>query len=95
VRTHELKCWPVYFAAIDNGSKTFEYRKDDRGYAVGDQLTIREWDAGCGEYTGRVAKKSVTYIMRGGTFPLPDDMVILALGPAYSGVRGGPREQAE
>lgn len=32
--THELKTWPPYFAAILDGLKTWEYRRDDRPYKV-------------------------------------------------------------
>lgn len=42
--THDLKVHPQYFAALANGSKPFEARKDDRGYAVGDTLRLHEWD---------------------------------------------------
>ncbi len=40
---HELKCWPVPFAAMRDGTKRFEFRKDDRNYQVGDVLQNREW----------------------------------------------------
>ena len=40
---HELKIWPQYFDAIASGIKTFEVRKDDRGFAVGDTLVLKEW----------------------------------------------------
>ena len=41
---HSLKCWPDEFAAVLDGSKTHEYRRDDRGgYEVGDILVLREW----------------------------------------------------
>lgn len=42
--THDIKVHPQYFNAIADGSKPFEVRKDDRGYAVGDVLRLREWD---------------------------------------------------
>lgn len=44
--THDLKVHPPYFAALADGTKTFEARKDDRDplYAVGDVLRLREWD---------------------------------------------------
>lgn len=42
--THELKVWLQYFAALESGVKTFEFRKDDRTprFAVGDTLRLRE-----------------------------------------------------
>jgi uncharacterized protein DUF3850 len=41
---HDIKCWPEAFVALADGTKTFEWRRDDRGYRVGDLLMIREWD---------------------------------------------------
>lgn len=49
--THELKCWPKFFEAIRDGSKTFEIRKDDRDYRVGDMLVLREWNPLTEAYT--------------------------------------------
>ncbi len=40
---HILKCWPGFFDAVDSGDKTFEVRLDDRGFKVGDRLTLRRW----------------------------------------------------
>ncbi len=41
---HALKCWPEPFAAVRDGRKRFEFRKDDRGFAVGDVLELKEWE---------------------------------------------------
>ena len=39
---HDLKILPEYYAAVDKGVKTYELRFDDRNYAVGDMLILRE-----------------------------------------------------
>ncbi|HAM4280900.1 TPA: DUF3850 domain-containing protein, partial [Escherichia coli] len=43
VRIHQLKIAPKYFNAVVAGQKTAELRKDDRGYKVGDVLSLCEW----------------------------------------------------
>lgn len=42
---HELKIWPQYYCRVADGSKTFEVRKNDRGFQPGDTVVLREWDA--------------------------------------------------
>lgn len=44
MRTHILKCWTEQFAEVRSGRKTFEFRRDDRGFAVGDVLDLRDFD---------------------------------------------------
>lgn len=67
---HELKVWPLYYARLADGSKTFEVRKDDRGYQAGDVLVLREWDpqsyGEIGDYTGRSMHRTVGFIFRKG-----------------------------
>lgn len=41
MKIHELKILPVYYSAILQGRKTFELRKDDRGFEVGDLIKFR------------------------------------------------------
>jgi len=41
---HELKIWPQYFEPVSQGLKTFQIRKNDRGFQAGDTVVLREWD---------------------------------------------------
>lgn len=42
--THKLKIWPQYFCHVADGSKTFEVRKNDRGFQPGDIVILQEWN---------------------------------------------------
>jgi hypothetical protein len=82
-RVHELKTWPPFFQAIVDGEKSFELRKDDRGFEVGDILVLKEFDPhkGCGEYTWRDTTRVVIYKLAGGQFSgIEKDYCILGLG---------------
>lgn len=58
---HGLKIRPKYFDAVRSGEKTFELRRNDRDFRVGDYLALNEWD---GEsYTGRTELVKVTYML--------------------------------
>lgn len=85
--THELKCHPEPFQAVLDGSKPFEWRKDDRDYQVGDTLLLREWDPAWRThldmsigYTGRECSRVVTYTIREG-FGIPEGYCIMGLAP--------------
>lgn len=77
--THELKTWPEPFAAVWRGDKTYEIRRNDRGFAVGDWLALREWGNETGQYSGRVVWAEITYMTNGGEWGLPDSLCVLAL----------------
>lgn len=63
--THELKIWPEFYAVVASGAKSFEVRwGDDRQYAGGDQVNLREWDPATGAYTGRWAGVWLDYVAR-------------------------------
>lgn len=59
---HELKTWPAPFEAVLDGKKTYEFRRNDRNFQVGDQLWLREWNNETAQYTGRSATTEVSYI---------------------------------
>ncbi len=63
--THALKTRPEYYQAIINGDKTFELRKADRDYKVGDRLLLQEWDPVSGKYTEREGNYVISYILSG------------------------------
>lgn len=61
---HGLKCLPEFYSAVCLGVKTFEIRRDDRDFQVGDTLMIQEYDADMNKYTGRYIFVRVQYILR-------------------------------
>jgi ribosomal protein S17 len=82
IMIHELKCWPDFYEAVLNGNKTFEVRKDDRGFKVGDILHLREWNPKTETYSGRELARTVTYILRGGQLGIEEGYVVMGLGVA-------------
>jgi len=76
---HELKTWPSAFSAVLASIKTHEVRINDRDFKVGDLLNLQEYDIGKTAYTGRFLVVEVTYITPGGTFGVPDDMVVMSI----------------
>lgn len=77
---HELKIWPEYFQAVSNNEKTFEIRKYDRDYRVGDVLVLREYDPTKQQYTGESVHVQVTYILDERPF-VPEGYVCMAIVP--------------
>lgn len=59
---HAVKCRSNYFKALQSGQKSFEVRKNDRDYKVGDLLGINEIDNG-GNYTGKSLVCKINYIL--------------------------------
>jgi hypothetical protein len=83
-QTHELKCWPEYFKAVKSGNKTFEVRKFDRPFAVGDTLVLREYDPKIRNYTGQEEKRKISYLfdltyLPDGESPIYGGYVVLGL----------------
>lgn len=61
--THYLKTWPVFFKAVWDLKKTFELRKNDRNFKVGDRLQLQEYDPTTKTYSGRFSVVNVTYVL--------------------------------
>lgn len=78
--THNLKTWPPFFEAVLEGRKTFELRRDDRGFEVGDVLQLQEWNPEAAALTGRVVDRQVAYLVRNvPEFGLQPGFVVLGL----------------
>lgn len=90
-KRHLLKTWPAQFEAMWRRDKRFEYRRNDRGFKLGDILLLEEWDpshrvqrnpisgvAVYGGYTSRTITAEVTYIAEG-TFGIPPGFVVMSL----------------
>ena len=74
------KCLPEYYQAVRKRTKTFEIRKDDSDYEVGDILELQEWDGK--EYTGHKISREITYILRDcPEYGLAEGFCILAIQP--------------
>jgi len=79
---HDLKVWPPFFNSLECGIKTFEARKDDRCFEVGDTLRLREFDPGTGTYSGRELLRRISYKLNGGgDFGVAKGFCILAIQP--------------
>ena len=85
-RTHTLKTWPSAFEAQKAGVKTFEFRKNDRDFAVGDLLVLRWYDPSVPEYKQHLnppeLTRLVTYIVHGGQFGVPVGYCAMSTVPA-------------
>jgi len=80
--THQLKTWPMYFQAIQQASKNFELRRNDRNFQVGDVLELQEWDPTGETYTGQSVLRLVTYILFGPFDGLEKGFVCMSTWPA-------------
>jgi hypothetical protein len=62
---HEIRIASIYYDDVITGKKTFELRKNDRGYKVGQLLSMNEFTEG--RYTGRTVEAEITYMLEGFT----------------------------
>lgn len=77
--THELKTWPEFFGPVWTGEKKFEIRKNDRDFAPGDTLLLREYKTR-GGYTGRFMYVEILYMLEEG-FGLRKGFACLSIEP--------------
>lgn len=63
IEAHILKTHPHYFCEVLNGNKTFEVRRNDRNYKVGDIVILWEYIPSTNRYTSRQIEKRISYIL--------------------------------
>lgn len=80
MKTHQLKCDPIYFDALERGDKTAEIRYNDRDFQTGDVLEIMSWDRMSGKFEdGKEALFfDVTHILIGEPY-LPKNYAMLSI----------------
>ena len=75
---HRLKILPEYYEAVKSGEKTFEIRRNDRGFTPGDELILQEYDGK--KLTGRRLRRRCGYIYEGvGKYGLRTGYCVIAL----------------
>lgn len=77
--THELKCLPQHYEAVVDYRRSAEVRLNDRRYAVGDWINLREWCPMREEYTGRETIREITHILNGTTNGIDPDYVVMSI----------------
>ena len=73
---HKLKIESKYFEEVHTGKKSFEIRKNDRNFQVGDILILKEYKPEVQEFTGEFLKRKVTYIT---DYAQQDGFVVMAI----------------
>lgn len=60
-KIHEIKIASMYYEDVVSGKKSFELRKNDRGYKQGDKLIMLEFKDG--KHTGRIVNADIVYML--------------------------------
>jgi len=60
---HFLKTIQPYFDAVKDGSKTFEHRRNDKNFEVGDTVCLREYDMMHNSYSGEEIWVIITFVL--------------------------------
>ena len=73
---HNLKIEPTHFGDVLMQTKTFEIRRNDRNFQVGDTIYLNEYYKG--EFTGSYVKGAIRYIFYGGEYGLNKDYCVFS-----------------
>jgi hypothetical protein len=101
-KIHELKIWPPFFQDILSGRKTFDVRRNDRKFKIGDMIRFREWEPkehghqDAPYYTGRECSATISYILDPRPNRDPDcglvaGYVVLGLKELFPAIEDGPQ----
>ena len=92
--THKLKTLPPYWDAVKRGEKTFDVRRDDRGFQKGDRIELvrhtgtnvlhdetlpRTGDNSRYRKEAYTMTFEITYILTGGQFGIEPGYVVLGI----------------
>lgn len=88
-REHNIKVWSEYWESLSSGEKTFEVRRDDRGYQKGDILVLEKYNREeCRHerlYSTNAKitmRRKITFILTGGQFGIEPGFVVMGLKKA-------------
>ena len=85
MRTHSLKTLPPYWERVQTGEKTFEIRKNDRDFQVGDILELEYYDPNKQIVVGYnfncppIIAAVVKYVFCGGQYGLETGYCIMSI----------------
>ena len=60
-KIHQIRLAAMYYDDVASGKKSFELRKNDRGYKVGDTLEMQEFKDG--RFMGRIIRAKIVYML--------------------------------
>lgn len=84
MKIHELKVHPSYFIPLCTGEKSFEVRKNDRDFQVGDVLHLRPYNKEKSKIESErfnygYCLAEIKHILLGNQFGIEKDYVVMAL----------------
>ena len=76
---HELNTCDEFMPDIATGKKTFEVRKEDRNFSLGDHVILNGWNMLLSEYTKDKILALITYKLDGGQFGIKPGYCVLGI----------------
>lgn len=80
-----LKSWPEHFAPLLVGRKRAELRLNDRAFAEGDWLVLREYDPETERYSGRWAAALATHVLTDARMGLQPGYAMVSISVQQTG----------